>query len=979
MDLRALRLEAASLALSAEGVVRGTTFEGTIEADVEDMAQLAPLTGADLGGALEARAEGSASPLTGAFDMRLTGTGRDLTTGIEAADALIGGRADLVVDAARDVEGTEIRTFTIETAALQASVEGRVAPEDPETSVDVTYSARLDDVGRLTDQVSGPATLSGTARREGPLGAGDEAPGRWEVTLDAEAPEQGTVTLQATVPDEGTAEARFDASVADLGAYVPQLPGRAEIVGTATREGGDWNARATADLPQDVTARVSATLPEEGEAMANFDARRGRSGRLRAAASRHGHGDGPRHAPRGQRRRRGHGDGRAAAGHRGRDHGERSRRRAGDGGVRRPRGRPRRLHRGAAGPRDAHRHRHARRGRHHRRLRSRRAPGESRRRSRRACPQRAPRWPSSRRRWPMSASSPTSWKAPPRSTGTAIRSDGETVVDARMEGPEGLVATVDATLMGEAIRADLDAQLPDVGILTGALSGPATIDASILREGGETTATMSVDGPEGITAEIDATLPAEGPIAATYEARIADVSALAPLPEGPATLAGTAERTPEGDLSTDARLTAPAGIEADVTASLLASGDIDARLDAAIAEPGAIREGLPGPIDALVTASRADGAWTAEADVTAPGDARLALDVSLPPEGDAAIEFDLRLADPAPYLNGLPGPLTATGTARRDEAGWTAEVDASAADGSRIVADATVPDEGRAEVTFDAAVGDLGRFVPQLPGEATARGTATREGGTWSAQAEVTAPAGIEATVEGSLAEGGDAEVTFDAAIGELGRFVPQLPGAATAQGTVTRQAGAFGIDVEASGPQGTRAVIDGHLRPRGRRGRRLRRGARGRGGLRAAPERPGGGAGHAARRGGRQRARDRRGAPGAGRLPGGPGRHGGARLRHRRPLGLRHRSAGAGQPVRPPARDRGARALRPLARRPAGAGLAVGDGELAGRAAGAARPARRGGGDRRGDPTHGWSRRARRHGRAELGRAARRHRARSR
>ena len=181
-----------------------------------------------------------------------------------------------------------------------------------------------------------------------------------------------------------------------------------------------------------------------------------------------------------------------------------------------------------------------------------------------------------------------------------------------------------------------------------------------------------------------------------------------------------------------------------------------------------------------------------------------------------AIDFDLRLTDPAPYLNGLPGPLTATGTARRTAEGWTADLDAQAADGSRVVADATLPDEGRATIDFDARLGDLGRFVPQLPGEATAQGSAAREDGTWQAQAEVTAPAGIRGTVNGSLTAEGDAEVTFDAAVGELGALVPQFPGAASAQGTVTRQAGVFGVDVDATGPSGTRASVQGTYDPQG-------------------------------------------------------------------------------------------------------------------------------------------------------------------
>ena len=823
VDLRGLVLEGAGFSVNASGAVEGTTFDGDLVASVEDLAQFATLTGADLGGALDVRVAGEVSPLSGAFDARVTGTGEDLVTGIEAADALIGGRAELVLDAARTVEGTTIREFAIETAALEATAEGTVTPEDLQESLALTFDARVDDLGRVVEQVSGPVTVSGTVRREGLLTPPEDpadvpegaAPGRWVAALDARAPEQGTVTLQASVPDEGDAEVEFDARVAELGAYVAPLPGSAEITGTATREGGDWRARLNAELPEGIEADVSATLAEDGALMANFDARVADLGAFvpqlpgpatltgratRAAEEETIEAVVMADLPEGidaQVTATVPPDGTATA--------EFDATLADLGtfvpqlpGEARLTGTAARDEEGIRAGFDLA------------------APEGITAEVEATLPTDGPTMVDFAAEVPEVGAFTDVVSGPATLTGMAVRSDGETVVDARVDGPEGVTATLDATLMGEAVRADVDAEIPDLGVFVPALEGPATLDATVMRAGGETTATLVVDGPQGIEAEIEALIPEDGPITADYDARIADVSALAPLPEGPATLAGTATRTAEGDLSTDATLTAPAGIAAEVTAALMASGDVEAEVDGTIARPEAIREGLPGPIEVAAVASRTDGTWTADADVTAPGDTRLALDVSLPPEGDAAIDFDLTLADPAPYLNGLPGPLTAEGTARRTEEGWTAELDASAADGSRVVADATVPDEGRAEVEFDAAVGDLGRFVPQLPGEATAQGTATREDGTWRARAEVTAPAGIRGTVSGSLTEDGDVEATFDAGIGELGRFLPQLPGAAQAQGTVSRTDGAFGFDVDATGPAGTRADLQGTYDPTG-------------------------------------------------------------------------------------------------------------------------------------------------------------------
>lgn len=793
------------LSVGAQGTIDGLLFDGEATAAITDLARLSGLAGRDLGGALDARFEGSVQPLSGAFDGVLTGTGRDLATGIEAADALIGGEADLRVDAARTVEGTTIREARIATEALEATVEGTLTPGG-EVPVDVTYEASLDDVGRVLGGVSGPVSLEGSARRDAVA---------WTVALDASAPEQGTITLEAQVPDEGDAEVDFDASVADLGAYVPQLPGPAEIEGEATRTGGDWTARLTADLPQEIGADVSATYPAEGRAVANVDARIADLGAFveqlpgeatfTGRVTREDDGaigaifmtelplgigaevnaqvpvDGPATADFDARVEELGAfveqlPGRATlSGTASRDQDGRV---TADVDLDAPEGIT--------------------------------AAVEA------TVPTEGPITAEFDAQVAEVGAFTEALEGPATLAGTATREGETTRVSARVDAPEGIAATADVRLVGERIEADFDANLADVGAFTGALEGPASVIGTAVREDGETTVSLDAAGPEGIEATIRATLPAEGPIEVTYRATAADVSALAPLPEGPATLAGTATRQTSGDLSTQARLDAPAGIGFDLTASLAASGDLEARLDGAVAEPALIREGLPGPIQAVVVARRVDGTITADADVSAPGGTEARLDVSLPPEGEADVDFDLTLAEPELYLNGLPGPVRATGTARRDAQGWMADVDASAGDGSRVVADARLPDEGRATIDFDASVAQLGRFVPQLQGEATARGQAAREDGVWSATAAVTAPAGIEGDLSGSLEPSGDVDATFDLGIGQLGAFVPQLPGAARASGTVSRTDGAFAADVDATGPAGTQASVQGTFDPEG-------------------------------------------------------------------------------------------------------------------------------------------------------------------
>ena len=586
----------------------GLTLDG--EAAFEDLSRLSALAGADLTGAARAELEGRIA-LGGAFDLALTAEGTDIGVGIGAVDELIGGRAVIALDAARDLDGTTIRAATVETDALSAEISGTIA----EDAADLTLAAALTDIAPLVPQLSGPVTLDGTARM---------TDGRWTLALDAAAPAGTQATLAVVAPPDGPLTVDFDAAIARLGEIVPQLEGAATATGRAVQAEDGWRVVLDAEAPQGITAEIDASVPADGP-----------------------------------------------------------------------------------------------------------------------------------------------------------------------------------------IEAAYTAAIADLGTFVEALPGPATLTGTATIEDGETRVAAEVEAPRGITATASARLPGDAPPVVAYEARIADVSAFTDLVSGAATLSGTATRDGESWV-TDARLTAPA--ETSLRGRVRLTGeDVAAELTGRIGAPEDIVEGLPGPLDVRIEAARTDGTIAADAVIDAPGGDALTFTASLPPEGAAAAEFDLRVARPDQFLNGLPGPLTATGDVSRGEDGAIAiDVAAEAADGSRATVDGTL-EAGLTggEVDFDATIADLGRFVPQLPGEASATGTVRRLEDGWAVDAEVAAPAGTRATVSAVQGPSG-ISAEFDARLGEISVFVPQLRGAATATGTAEQVEGGFRLDVAATGPGGLTADVSG-------------------------------------------------------------------------------------------------------------------------------------------------------------------------
>ncbi|UWQ29533.1 translocation/assembly module TamB domain-containing protein [Leisingera sp. M523] len=125
--------------------------------------------------------------------------------------------------------------------------------------------------------------------------------------------------------------------------------------------------------------------------------------------------------------------------------------------------------------------------------------------------------------------------------------------------------------------------------------------------------------------------------------------------------------------------------------------------------------------------------------------------------------------------------------------------------------DGSVTLEGDADFTFAAALNELERFVPQLAGKLTAQGTAARRNGEWQIAGQAAGPAAITADIEGRFMENnGSTDLRFDAAIGQLQRLVPDLPGRLAAKGTAARRDGTWTIDSTASGPAGIDSRVAG-------------------------------------------------------------------------------------------------------------------------------------------------------------------------
>jgi translocation and assembly module TamB len=234
--------------IGAPGGGMNTRLDVTLKA--QDLSRFSGLAGRNLGGETNARISGSVAPLSGTFDLEILGTGIDLIAGQEQADALLQGTTNLDLAASRTTQGMEVKRLNITNPALQ--VHGDASLQTGNSTVN--FDAELRDVAVLHPDYSGAARATGKAT--------EDAKG-WSVDLSALGPLNSDAKLvgRVTGPE---ASVDFEANLANVGAFVPEINGPLFAKGNVNKADQGWNVDFRATGPAGATAGVKGTVSDTG-------------------------------------------------------------------------------------------------------------------------------------------------------------------------------------------------------------------------------------------------------------------------------------------------------------------------------------------------------------------------------------------------------------------------------------------------------------------------------------------------------------------------------------------------------------------------------------------------------------------------------------------------------------------------------------------------------------------------------------------
>ena len=730
----------ATVDATLDGLDSGLRVDTTSDLAVEDISRFDDLADKPLQGALSARVTGNVVPLSGAFDIQLTGTGQDIAAGIPQVDPLLVGQTDLAIDAARDETGLNLRSFTVNGTAITATAEGVLSS----AGTNLTFDASVDDLARVVPDLPGPGRVTGDVHQDGAAYVG---------TVQLDAPQGINLTADGRYED-GASRATVTGSLDDLGVFVPQLPGEAQLAANVEQNGeeieGDLSL-TTADgseikadglyAPGRTNGRLDAKMTDLGIFVPQLPGEATVTGRLReedegtytgtiqvrAADDSTIVADGT-YGPGGETEATLNGvltdlgifvpqlPGQATISaevtQNGPDYDGTLTAETADGSVINATG----------------------------------TYGEGRTEG-----------SFDAALADLGVFLP---QAPGRATVTGqVQQEGEAydgTVQARIA--DGSTANAQGTYSPDATAGTFDATLVDLGKFVPQMPGQATVTGQVQQNGTAYDGTLQARTADGSTANATGTY---GPdqLQAQFDAALTNLGIFVPQMAGRASVTGEVAQQDDAYTGTvQARAADGSRLDANGT---YGPGQTAGQLNAELMNLAAFVPQMPGRATVTANVEERDDAYRGNVQAnTANGSTLTAQGVY--GENEKTVTFDALLAQVGAFVSQLSGNVRLQGTAREQDGGvYAGNVTADGTAGVSLTADGSYDPDGAAQLNYRASLARVERFVSDFPGTLNSQGSASRNGDTWTIDSRSNGPAGLDATVAGTYNQAsGSADVT---------------------------------------------------------------------------------------------------------------------------------------------------------------------------------------------------------------------------
>tara|TARA_R110002049_G_scaffold160202_2_gene325234 strand:+ start:12561 stop:16538 length:3978 start_codon:yes stop_codon:yes gene_type:complete len=300
-----------------------------------------------------------------------------------------------------------------------------------------------------------------------------------------------------------------------------------------------------------------------------------------------------------------------------------------------------------------------------------------------------------------------------------------------------------AELRSEDSRAEAKFTLSDVSLVVPQYQGPVTVTATATQDARGWSVDAATDGPYG--AQLTAKGLATGPDAALdFTADVPDIKPFAEQVNGPVKASGTLRQSPQGWRAT---VDAIGPYDVNLSAEGLVTPRLDVQFDLALPNVNPLVPQINGPANVNGTLRQTDQGFVVDVNAAGPYSARASAR-GLATGPDMSLAFDLSVPNVNPLVPGVSGPLAAQGVVRQTPAGIAIDTSATGPYAARASVSGVVtgPD---AAVDFDVMLPNIGALVEKVSGPLSVTGSARRQGNAWRLDTQASGPAGTQASIAG--------------------------------------------------------------------------------------------------------------------------------------------------------------------------------------------------------------------------------------
>ncbi len=341
-------------------------------------------------------------------------------------------------------------------------------------------------------------------------------------------------------------------------------------------------------------------------------------------------------------------------------------------------------------------------------------------------------------------------------------------VDGATDGPYGATLTAQGLATGPNATLRFTADVPNVKPFADQIDGPVKATGILRNTPDGWQIKTEGTGPFQTQAAIEGLVAPK--IDVHFDVSVPNLRPLVAQVNGPLQASGQLRQTDKG-FFIDTKASGPYGAQA-LVEGLATGPEMALNFDVSVPNVAPLVPGISGPLAAKGVVRQTPKGIVVDTNATGPYGSRATVE-GLATGPNMRLSFDVALPNVAPLVRGASGPFAAKGEVRQTPKGILVDTNATGPYASRAAVQGLVTGPS-ANLNFNVNMPDIGALVDKVNGPLSVTGSARKQGSAWQVVTDAIGPAGTQVQVVGLVNSNGrlNLDVTGNAPLGLSGPFL---------------------------------------------------------------------------------------------------------------------------------------------------------------------------------------------------------------